>query len=664
MALTRSTPPSAGMPPLPLFRGMMVFGDSLSDIGNVLYGTTFIQPFEGLLGVDVPLGPAPPYSNGRFSDGPVWVDYLSERLGFSLRKSTDLSVFFPPLPLPSPATLTATGPDFSPYFNGATINNDVNFAFGGARTGFRPPLDLTDFDDPADVIPGLLDQVAWFLADRFLYGTPPDPETLHVVWAGPNDYWGNPDPDPLAAVVNIGLAVLGLYLGGARQFLVPNLPDLSLTPRGIQAGQEVRQRLQQASLAHNSLLAGVIKELNTSLPDARIHAMDVYDNYLDLLSNPVAFGYTNVTQACFDEATGIVCGDPGTYLSWDSIHPTSKAHEQISFLALEALGYGSSDVTAPLAKIDPLPIRRAGQTEYGLTVHFQDDYAIERVLLDNADVRIDGPQGFFRLATLTSVEGNDPADLKATYTVEAPAIFWNLADAGSYTVSLAAGSVADRAGNAVSGSILGSFDVTIQGRTIEGTRLNDFRAGGRGDDLLLLGAGDDIGRGRAGHDGLEGGAGRDRLYGDLGDDWLFGGSGADVLSGGRGADRFAYRSAAESRVGSMDRILDFDAAEGDRLWVADRVTGMHWAGAVRAASLATALERLYRDRDPVDAGFQPLGMGEALGLEWNGRIFLSFNTGELGFGRNEDLVVEMKHPLFAGGVIPEIGIVEPGLYWA
>lgn len=44
------------------------FGDSLSDAGNIYVGT------GGAL-------PLPPYSDGRFTNGPVWVQDLSQALG-------------------------------------------------------------------------------------------------------------------------------------------------------------------------------------------------------------------------------------------------------------------------------------------------------------------------------------------------------------------------------------------------------------------------------------------------------------------------------------------------------------------------------------------------------------------------------------------------------
>ena len=74
-------------------------------------------------------------------------------------------------------------------------------------------------------------------------------------------------------------------------------------------------------------------------------------------------------------------------------------------------------------------------------------------------------------------------------------------------------------------------------------------------DLILIGDGDnDLLLGFSGNDSLAGGDGNDRLIG---------GAGSDTLLGGEGADSFVFRSTFESGPQDADRILDFDAAEGD-----------------------------------------------------------------------------------------------------
>src|SRR3954470_5215942 len=54
------------------FTNMVVFGDSLSDIGNVSQATPFLTQ---------PKTPGPYYWNGRFSNGPAYAETLAAGLG-------------------------------------------------------------------------------------------------------------------------------------------------------------------------------------------------------------------------------------------------------------------------------------------------------------------------------------------------------------------------------------------------------------------------------------------------------------------------------------------------------------------------------------------------------------------------------------------------------
>ncbi|WP_156479995.1 VCBS domain-containing protein, partial [Ferrimonas marina] len=83
---------------------------------------------------------------------------------------------------------------------------------------------------------------------------------------------------------------------------------------------------------------------------------------------------------------------------------------------------------------------------------------------------------------------------------------------------------------------------------------------------------DSGGQGRDGGDDiLYGGAGDDILYGQEGDDLLVGGLGSDLLSGGSGADTFAWRDGDAD--GSLDTVVDFSRADGDRLDLSDLLVG-------------------------------------------------------------------------------------------
>ena len=66
-----------------VFTDIVSFGDSLSDTGNLFAVTS--NPFNAALlalffpELDPPI-PSAPYYNGRFSNGPVWVERLAVRL--------------------------------------------------------------------------------------------------------------------------------------------------------------------------------------------------------------------------------------------------------------------------------------------------------------------------------------------------------------------------------------------------------------------------------------------------------------------------------------------------------------------------------------------------------------------------------------------------------
>ncbi|MBJ7413068.1 MAG: hypothetical protein JHD15_22295 [Phenylobacterium sp.] len=100
---------------------------------------------------------------------------------------------------------------------------------------------------------------------------------------------------------------------------------------------------------------------------------------------------------------------------------------------------------------------------------------------------------------------------------------------------------------------------------------DDFVVGGRDDDTLFGDAGDDIVYGNLGADTCEGddgadivrgGQGNDVVRGDAGDDFLSGDKGDDTVAGGSGADIFHTFGDA-----GVDRVLDFNLAQGDRVHV-------------------------------------------------------------------------------------------------
>ncbi len=264
-----------------------VFGDSLSDVGKVFKATQGKNP------------PNPPYFSGRFSNGPVWVDYLASQLKL-------------------------------------TSNPDTNFAVGGATTG--------NFKND---IPGLIAQIERFKATR----SSADTDALYIIWAGANDYLGG-GTDPAVPVNNLTLAVQSLLALGAKNIAVVNLPDLGKLPETRTSQRSAY--LSDLSRQHNSRLATAISNLRQNIgPDIKIAYLDANAIFNQVLKAPEKFGFKNVTQPCINP--GSICENPNEYFFWDGIHPTTAAHKLFVDLTFSALQAGSEipavsafDFTIPL----------------------------------------------------------------------------------------------------------------------------------------------------------------------------------------------------------------------------------------------------------------------------------------------------------------------------
>ncbi|WP_413161595.1 SGNH/GDSL hydrolase family protein [Capilliphycus salinus ALCB114379] len=335
------------------FSKLYVFGDSLSDSGNIFNVTTALNQIPPQLippGFEIPppTPPVPPYDeDGRFSNGLVWVDYLAENLGLTSTPSTELSVLFPGSQDKSFLTLDPNSGELiiSPFFNGMTATQSVNFAFGASQTGLVS----------AEGIPGLLGQVGSFINDLEFANQFADPEALYIVSSGPNDYQTVPNPNPEQSVSNIVTSIQALYNSGARNIMVSNLPNLGETPRALGPFAPVPSApLSAVTQVHNSLLTEALNNLSL-LPDINIIPVDMFSLYTQIFNDPEPFGFTTVTEACLspdpslfpnltppEGVTFTVCDRPDKYVFWDGIHPTTASHKVLAEFALAQLAQPES----------------------------------------------------------------------------------------------------------------------------------------------------------------------------------------------------------------------------------------------------------------------------------------------------------------------------------
>jgi phospholipase/lecithinase/hemolysin len=325
---------------------VVVFGDSLSDDGNLK---------ERLL-----LFPDPPYWLGRFSNGPVWPEYLNDRVGLAVRDD----------------------------------------AFGGAISA--PHDDIPNTTILAGIQAGgqyfLTGSVSRYVNDyveRDLAGgqvTAPR-DTVFVIWSGGNDYL-NKEPisgdfgtllDSPAGeagyyrVVDLAVGaveemVRKLAAAGGRRFVVFTLPDLGRTPgvlyndsyhpRGARTPEARRARLSrkltEVTDRHNAQLRAAVKRLRHDLPTTTILITDMqgggramidgrspdqrrrFDWGLDTRTPRRTVRDRSGTIAIQDKCyhggylgsgdPAAVCAERDRVFFWDSVHPTTATHCWIAWL--------------------------------------------------------------------------------------------------------------------------------------------------------------------------------------------------------------------------------------------------------------------------------------------------------------------------------------------
>jgi phospholipase/lecithinase/hemolysin len=287
------------------YSDMVVFGDSLSDPGNVfvLTGQVSVRPYaEG----NVPSAPYPIGQGKTFSNGPNWSQLVAKTLGLN----------------------AGTGP---------ALKNQTftNYAFGGARASSAAggPFDMTA-------------QVAQYLADN---DGAADPDALYAVWFGGNDvrdalfafFAGGP---PAAqAVITAALSNYATNMGiliaaGAGDVVVLNAPNVGVAPSVTAFGPEASGLATLLSFAFNQGLSDVLDSLEGAF-GVNITRVNMFAVITDAVDNPGAYGFANVEDACLIPVVydGAICKSPDGYLFWDGIHPTRTGHELLADAVLSVL---------------------------------------------------------------------------------------------------------------------------------------------------------------------------------------------------------------------------------------------------------------------------------------------------------------------------------------
>ncbi len=281
---------------MPTIGNFLAFGDSLSDMGNAKNSI-----------VNVP--DVPPYWQGRFSNGEIWIEYVSDSFGVQ--------------------TTIGSG----------TSAGD-NRAFGGSQTGSGYSYVL---------LPNVGTQISNYFAN--VQSSIPSNDIISL-WSGGNDFlYGTANADTIAA--NMETHIRQLANAGATEFIIPNLPPLEKTPEVLSRSQSQQNAIGQEVVRYNQKLSGLLVNLSAEL-GITVHSIDAWTIFNDILQNKEALGLTNTADAACSGGISLlplpICSSGDTvapnvdeYLFFDKAHPTRVMHHFIGRFAVEAIGMADTD---------------------------------------------------------------------------------------------------------------------------------------------------------------------------------------------------------------------------------------------------------------------------------------------------------------------------------
>lgn len=300
---------------MPAISNLIIFGDSMSDIGNKR------ETKMGMIARG--LGLMRTNEVGRFSDGRNWTDFLWQWAGgrrlVTENQATSLAMT---------EVHRSLGPDSNQDSGFGRPFHYVNYAEGGA---------MGASDRPATGLGTFKDQVLRYVKEREAFALRGN--TLHIIWFGLNDLVTNNRPpatmDYVVDEIGTGMRAIDMHFGAREHYyVVINLPSPVGAQRFIKANAlALVAGYDKGATVFNAHLAGLTNGRYYDVGD-HVTLVDMHGFVNDVNDHMERYGLVDASQphgVRVDYGTfGEDGGDPATrkcVATSDDAHPTEAVYK-------------------------------------------------------------------------------------------------------------------------------------------------------------------------------------------------------------------------------------------------------------------------------------------------------------------------------------------------
>lgn len=227
--------------------------------------------------------PDRPYWNSRFSNGRVWIEYLAPMLGVDKEESE--------------------------HYTNKAFSGSWAMSYNHQLTRWNliehPLLTIKSLINGKLIPPSLgLTVQAYLMETRKV-----DQDAVYFIFSGSNDYLNalvfNDTYNPVImnkyidnVLDSIVSSVTKLRQAGAKRFVILGIPHIGDSPIFIHTSD--REILNNAVDIHNHRLEALVKLWTDSYPESQFNYVNIQTFFNRALNDPQTYGFTDVSSACID----------------------------------------------------------------------------------------------------------------------------------------------------------------------------------------------------------------------------------------------------------------------------------------------------------------------------------------------------------------------------